>query len=157
MQPALIRTMTLADLDLVVAIAESERNAPQWPRSAYAAAVDPAAQPMRIALVAEDVATRQVAGFVVARVISPEAELETIVTATAFQRRGLAREMFVALAVQLERAGAVEVSLELRESNHRAKALYVALGFEETGRRTAYYADPVEDAVLMIAKLQAAS
>ena len=123
MQSAVIRAMTLADLDRVLAIAASEKNVPQWPRSAYAASIDPAAHPNRVALVAEDAATRQVAGFTVARVILPEAELESVVTVPEFQRKGVARAMFAALVARLRDAGACEVSLEVRESNHAAKAL----------------------------------
>jgi ribosomal-protein-alanine N-acetyltransferase len=36
----------------------------------------------------------------------------------------------------------------VRESNQAARALYIQLGFEESGRRKLYYANPQEDAVL---------
>jgi [ribosomal protein S18]-alanine N-acetyltransferase len=42
-----------------------------------------------------------------------------------------------------------EVMLEVREGNHSAQGFYRFLGFREEGRRPGYYADPVEDAVLM--------
>jgi ribosomal protein S18 acetylase RimI-like enzyme len=45
--------MTLADLDQVMEIAGSLKEAPHWPRSAYLAALEPEAAPLRIALVAE--------------------------------------------------------------------------------------------------------
>ena len=48
--------MTPADLDRVMEIAESLKEAPQWPRAAFERALDRAAQPRRIALVAEVVA-----------------------------------------------------------------------------------------------------
>ena len=35
------------------------------------------------------------------------------------------------------------------ESNQAARAFYTSLGFVEEGRRPSYYADPVEDAILM--------
>jgi ribosomal protein S18 acetylase RimI-like enzyme len=41
------------------------------------------------------------------------------------------------------------VLLEVRQSNRPARALYLSLGFIETGRRHGYYADPVEDAIQM--------
>ena len=149
MPTAVIRAMSQGDLDEVLKIAASDRNAPAWPRTAYAAALEPEAKPGRIALVAEDPATNQVAAFAVARVVSNEAELETIVTATGFRRRGLGRMLFVHLAHRLEQAAATEVLLEVRESNHSARAFYEALGFSAIGKRTAYYADPAEDALLM--------
>jgi ribosomal protein S18 acetylase RimI-like enzyme len=42
-----------------------------------------------------------------------------------------------------------ELTLEVRASNRAALGFYRAQGFEETGRRPRYYADPEEDAVLM--------
>jgi len=149
MLTALIRGMSEADLDEVLKIAAGDRNAPAWPRAAYMAALEPEARPRRIALVAEDPATNQVAAFAVARVVSTEAELETIVTATGFRRHGLGRMLITRLAEQLATEGATEVLLEVRESNHAAGKFYESLGFGTVGRRAAYYADPAEDALVM--------
>ena len=41
------------------------------------------------------------------------------------------------------------ISLEVRESNAAAIALYEALGFEEMGRRKNFYRRPQEDALIM--------
>jgi len=148
-----IRRMAAADLDRVIAIAASLRQSPQWPRAAYVAALDPEAVPRRIALVAEDATTGQVAGFAVARLTPPEGELETIAVAAEFQRRGEARQLFLALADEMRGERVRDVLLEVRESNQQALGLYRALGFVEVGRRPRYYADPVEDAVLMRLRL----
>src|ERR1700721_425447 len=40
------------------------------------------------------------------------------------------------------------VFLEVRESNQAARAFYARLGFEQSGRRKLYYANPPEDAAL---------
>src|SRR6202034_1498679 len=48
-----IRRMSAADLERVLGIAESLPQAPQWPASAYIAAMDTGNTPRRIALVAE--------------------------------------------------------------------------------------------------------
>jgi ribosomal-protein-alanine N-acetyltransferase len=141
--------MTPADLDRVIEIAESLRDAPRWTRSAFLTALDPAASPARIALVAEDAGTGALAGFAVASLLPPQAELELIAVAPQFQRRGLARQLFAALASELGAALVAEVFLEVRASNHPALGLYRRYGFLETGRRTRYYQNPVEDAVLM--------
>ena len=54
---------------------------------------------------------------------------------------------------EIEAAEVTEVLLEVRASNQQATAFYRALGFAESGRRLRYYADPVEDAVLMSLRL----
>lgn len=113
------------------------------------AALDPELTPRRISLVAEDAVSGIVAGLAVASLTPPEAELETIAVATGFQRRGLARQLFQALAGALRQQRVWVTLLEVRASNEQALALYRALGFEVAGRRPRYYADPVEDAVLM--------
>jgi ribosomal-protein-alanine N-acetyltransferase len=147
--------MTAADLDAVLAIAERLPQAPHWPRTAYLDALNPVATPRRIALVAEAAKTENpepgssILGFVVVSLVPPQAELETIAVAQDAQRKGMARRLFSALAEELRRAGITEVTLEVRAANQAAIALYRALGFTEAGHRPRYYADPVEDALLL--------
>jgi ribosomal-protein-alanine N-acetyltransferase len=138
--------MTAADLDRVMEIAASLKDAPQWSRAAYLAALEPEAAPRRIALVAEDA---EIAGFAVAGLLPPEAELEMIAVAPSFQRRGVARQLFFALAAEVRTAHANGIMLEVRAQNQPALSLYRRLGFAETGRRRLYYCDPVDDAVLL--------
>lgn len=149
-----IRPMTPPDLDRVTEIAQSLRDAPHWPRGVYQAALNSESTPRRIALVAEESQGGPVAGFAVACLIGPEAELESIAVSAGSQRRGLARRLFAALAGELRRTQAAEVYLEVRASNGPALGFYRSLGFEETGRRGRYYRDPEEDAVLMRLRLE---
>jgi ribosomal-protein-alanine N-acetyltransferase len=146
---AFIRRMTPADLDRVMEIAGSLKEAPQWPRCAYLAALESEAAPRRIALVVEEPAAGMVAGFAVASLLPPEAELEMIVVAPTAQRRGLARQLFFSLAAELRTAEVFGVILEVRAANQPALEFYRRLGFVETGHRPRYYHDPVEDAILM--------
>jgi ribosomal-protein-alanine N-acetyltransferase len=145
--------MTPADLDRVIEIERSLKQAPHWPRSAWLSALDARITPRRLALVAEDPSTGKVVAFAVASLLPPQAELEMIAVATQAQRRGLARLLFAALAKELKSGQVTEVSLEVRASNHPALALYRHQGFQETARRPRYYADPVEDAVLLSLRL----
>jgi ribosomal-protein-alanine N-acetyltransferase len=144
-----IRRMTPADLDPVIRLAESLEQAPHWPRSAYLAALNHEAAPPRITLVAEAPQTAAILGFAVTSLLPPQAELESIVVASNGQRQGIARQIFAALTVELRTAQIAELLLEVRASNHAALAFYRAVGFIETGRRPRYYADPMEDAVLL--------
>ena len=143
-----IRKLTKADLDRLVEIAAGLKDAPHWPRHVYEAILEPSA-PARLALIAEDAATGSVEGFVIASVLQPEAELESIVVSSDHQRRGIARRLFEALVAALAALDVKELVLEVRESNETAQAFYRAAPFVEQGRRRAYYADPVEDAILM--------
>ena len=148
-----IRRMALTDVNRVIEIALSLAQAPHWPRAAYLAALDPDAAPLRIALVAEDMETGAVQGFAVASLLAPQAELESIAVAAEGQRRGISRRILIAMIGELRTALVTDVQLEVRASNSPALAFYRAQGFAVSGRRPRYYADPIEDAVLLDLRL----
>jgi len=141
--------MRAEHLDAVFKLASATDHAPDWTRQVYEKAVDSESQPRRVAMIAENTQSGALVGFAVASLVSSQAELETIVTAVAHQRRGVAKCLFSSLKSELRQMGAREVILEVRAGNYAAQSLYRRLGFVAEGRRTAYYADPVEDAVLM--------
>ena len=145
--------MTPADLDRVIEIEGSLKQAPHWPRLAWVSVLDPLSSPHRVARVATDPSTGKVAALAVASLLPPQAELELIAVASQAQRQGLARFLFAALANELKTRQVTEVCLEVRASNRPALAFYLDQGFVETGRRRRYYADPVEDAVLLSLRL----
>jgi len=155
-----IRRMTEADLDRVLAIAQDLPQAPHWTRPAWLNAInsqfEPESAPHRIALVihASDAGPQSgsILGFAVASLLPPQAELETIAVAQESQRLGLGELLFRALTIELKAAGVSELLLEVRASNRPALAFYAALGFVKTGIRSSYYADPIEDAILMSLK-----
>jgi ribosomal-protein-alanine N-acetyltransferase len=146
-----IRRMRQGDLEAALAIAGSLKEAPQWPRAAYEAAIDECATPWRLALVAEvlEEGAEEVAGFAVASLIAGVAELESIAVAACFQRRGVAAGLLQSLLERLRDAGATEIVLEVRPSNEAALALYGRAGWVRVGVRTGYYRDPEEDAVIL--------
>jgi ribosomal-protein-alanine acetyltransferase len=133
-------------------VASGLREAPHWPESAYLAAVDPGARPARVALVADD-ADDGMAGFVVAVLVPPQAELETIAVVSGRQRQGIGALLLSSLFTALKQRHITEVMLEVRESNRAARAFYTSAGFAETGRRKGYYSDPEEDAILLERRL----
>ena len=91
----------------------------------------------------------KVAGLAVFQLVCGEASLYAVSTAPAFRRQGVARALlswaFAALCLQ----GAQDVFLEVRAQNSAAQALYLSLGFVQTGLRRNFYATPADDAVLM--------
>jgi len=145
----MIRAMLAADLDRVIAIADGLPQAPRWGREMYETAVRAGSAPRRIALVAEDEEAGTIIGFAVVSMVLPEAELETIGVAAGQQRRGVGRRLLDEIGRRIQSSGATRVILEVRKSNGAARALYRTSGFEETGLRPSYYADPKEDAIIM--------
>jgi ribosomal-protein-alanine N-acetyltransferase len=144
-----IRPMTAGDLSSVMRIDESLSGAPHWPQAAYVAALNPESIPKRVAMVASEPGGGAVIGFAVASLIPPQSELETIAVAAQSRRRGLASRLFEDLVEELRAAGANEILLEVRCSNEAALGFYRSLGFKQSGRRSGYYADPIEDAIQM--------
>jgi ribosomal-protein-alanine N-acetyltransferase len=151
----------------VIQIAEILEETPHWPPDSWVELTGKTPSAQRIALFARHGAlarpgsalTRtgiapEIAGFVIARTVPPEAELESIGVAMQWQRRGIGRRLVVALIAELEKAEVEKLHLEVRASNGIAIAFYHSLGFTQTGHRTRYYADPVEDAVLMELRLR---
>jgi ribosomal-protein-alanine N-acetyltransferase len=151
-----IRPMSAADLGCVLEIEKSLPQAPHWPASSYLAAIDLVNSPRRLALVAIRNETGEPAGFLVAGLLPPEAELESIAVSAAGQRQGVGSLLFRALLHELEHEKVRKLILEVRASNRSALEFYRSNGFAETGRRPRYYADPEEDAVLLALQLPSA-
>ncbi len=78
-----------------------------------------------------------------------EAHIATIATHPAWRRRGVGERILINLLREAQRRRAEIVTLEVRVSNVAAQHLYRKYGFEEVGRRKAYYQDNREDALLM--------
>jgi [ribosomal protein S18]-alanine N-acetyltransferase len=148
-----IRPMTAADIDRVMEIAASLPDAPHWARAVYANALTRDATPQRICIVAAHTQSGAIAGFAVASLLPPQAELESIAVTGDWQRQGVGRSLFDDLARKLRSGGIKEITLEVRASNLSALAFYRSLGFLQTAVRRRYYVDPVEDAVLMTSQI----
>ena len=78
-----------------------------------------------------------------------EAHISTLAVHTVWRRQGLGELLLVALLDEARRLGAVRATLEVRVSNVAAQALYAKYGFEQAGRRKAYYNDNGEDALIL--------
>lgn len=99
-------------------------------------------------LVAECATGGSVAGFLVAKHIGPDWELENMVVQESEQRKGIGGQLLAFLISKARQTNGEAVFLEVRESNLAARTLYRRAGFQQTGRRKAYYQDPAEDAFL---------
>ena len=103
--------------------------------------------PYSLYLVVED--SGEVFGHIGVRHVLGELHITTIAVRPEYRRRGHARALIGAALAAYPNAS--HVHLEVRPTNVEAIALYVSLGFLETGRRPRYYGD--EDAVLMTLNL----
>ena len=151
-EPPLLAPMTALLLDAVMAV-EASAYAFPWSRgnfidslvAGYAARVLHGAQ-------------RELLGYFIAMPGVDEMHLLNITVAPAAQGRGHARFMIDALIDLCREQLARELWLEVRESNARARAMYLRLGFSSVGVRKGYYPASFgrrEDAVVMSLKIGA--
>ncbi len=140
-----IRPATAADVPDIMSLERAAPLAAHWTAPEYARIFTPGQTP-RVALVTDE--GGEVVGFMVARTLGPDWELENIAVAAATQRRGIATGLIRALLEGARHSGATSVYLEVRESNQPARALYEKCGFAMSGRRKDYYRDPPEDALV---------
>ena len=152
----IIRTATLQDVSRVLDLERASPLAAHWNEQGYREAVaPPAGGSERLLLVAQFAGSRQqpanasdLAGFIVARHLAPEWELENIVVADSARRTGIGTRLLNALLAQAQETRSASIFLEVRESNAAARILYEKAGFQQTGCRKAYYSLPTEDAIL---------
>jgi len=100
----------------------------------------------RVALVMQEESGLQ--GFVIARVVGEEWEIENIAIAGPARQLGRGTRLLGELLDLARARGAAAAFLEVRETNRAARALYEKWAFLESGRRRKYYKAPEEDAIL---------
>ncbi|HEX5725089.1 MAG TPA: ribosomal protein S18-alanine N-acetyltransferase [Longimicrobiaceae bacterium] len=91
----------------------------------------------------------RVVGYAAAWTVIDQSELGNVAVTAAARGAGIGGALVDAIVERVRRRGSRECFLEVRESNHRAQALYRRRGFAVVGRRRAYYAAPMEDALVM--------
>jgi len=78
-------------------------------------------------------------GFLIGRILGPEAELLTLAVAPKARRKGVARRLLDSLKSHVMAAGVTELFLEVATTNSAAIALYQKSGFRDAGLRKDYY------------------
>ena len=138
-----IRTMTAADVDAVAEM-ESETFSMPWKKDDFAGLLDRAD---RGCVVAEE--EGRLIGCVVYHNIVGDVDITNVQVKEAFRGRGIATALMKAAIDKAGSIGGKRFTLEVRESNRAAIALYESLGFTTEGRRRGFYSDPTEDALIM--------
>jgi ribosomal-protein-alanine acetyltransferase len=165
-QPLRVRLGTATDIPAVLDLEQQCPTAAHWTEHQYQKALreDKTGGRERLVLMVD--ADREGAlplqphqpsgllGFLVARRVGLEWELENIVVAPAARRKGLGVRLLGELLIRAREASCESIFLEVRDSNHAARILYEKLGFEAIGRRNRYYVNPPEDAILYRRRLR---
>jgi len=92
---------------------------------------------------------RVVVGYIGFWYVVDEAHISTLAVHPAYRGRGIGAQLLAAMLREAAGLGARLATLEVRVGNLAAQRLYLKFGFEEVGRRPAYYRDNAEDALLM--------
>lgn len=173
-----LRLGAASDLDAILNLERETTNAPHWPRTTYAdllaTSYGRGADPQQTGVwrrclfvaVAQGGARESLLGFAVG-LMHPvpaahdlslpdsfgreevSAELESVAVAVSARRAGIGLALCRAVIGWAESLGATEAVLEVRATSAAAIALYAGLGFTQIGRRTGYYQNPGDDALVM--------
>ena len=136
-------------------VAELERTcfSNPWSRNMLAEELENACSAFLVALDAEN---GSVVGYAGLLAVVEEGGRRTAPPRRAARRGGVGGQLldvFIRLAVGI---GLAFLTLEVRESNYAAIALYGSRGFRGEGRRKNYYDHPKEDAIIMTKEFGAA-
>lgn len=91
----------------------------------------------------------EVIGYIGVSVVADSCFVNNIAVYPACRRQGVGTALMKIAIMTADARGTDFISLEVRESNFAAIALYQSLGFEEMGRRKNFYRRPQEDALIM--------
>jgi ribosomal-protein-alanine N-acetyltransferase len=138
----------------MLALEQHCSTAAHWTKQQYQLSIQSSDEAFRrLVLVAQPASPSEngsagILGFLVARRLGSEWELENIVVSEMFQRGGIGTRLLEELLLQTRESGGDALFLEVRESNTAARSLYEQVGFQPAGRRKSYYQDPQEDGIL---------
>ena len=135
--------MSISD---VPAVAELERKcfSDPWSERSVAAELE---NPLSLWLVA--LLGRTVVGYVGSQSAMEQADMMNIAVNPDYRRQGIAESLIERLVAELKDKQVSSLTLEVRASNAPAIALYRKLGFIQVGKRSNYYRNPREDALIL--------
>jgi ribosomal-protein-alanine N-acetyltransferase len=90
-----------------------------------------------------------VLGYIGSQSVLGESDMMNVAVHPDHRRRGIGEMLVNALSRDLKERGNVCLTLEVRDSNVPAIALYEKLGFTQVGLRKNYYRNPKEDALIL--------
>ena len=139
----LIRDTVLDDLDALEEL-EKECFSLPWTREQLQSELPDERHEFLAAELNDDVA-----GYVGMMCVLDEGYISNVAVSPRFRRQGIGRALVAEMLHRAECRKLSFVTLEVREHNEGAIALYSEAGFVPVGRRKNYYERPKEDAILM--------
>ena len=90
------------------------------------------------------------ASYCTVTTVLDEAQIINVATDSCYKRMGMAEQVLNRVFEECSNRAISSISLEVRESNEGAIALYEKLGFEVLGTRKNFYTEPTENALVMV-------
>ncbi len=155
-----IRRATPSDIPAMVELERQSRTSANWSHEHYQSLfrTTPRELSENFVVVVEDPSESKsltvsappfpIVAYLAARRVDSDWEVQYIVVAKEFRRRGVGTRLLNEFISYVRTTGGTRIFLEVRESNQGARRLYTAFAFEELGLRKSYYANPAEDAIL---------
>lgn len=91
----------------------------------------------------------ELCGYVGLGYVLDEGYISNVAVAPEYRRRGAAAALLRELEKRSRALGLSFLTLEVRQGNAPARALYEKMGYKTVGQRKNYYQNPREDAILM--------
>lgn len=145
-----IRIAEPSDLDAIDQM-EQIIFSPAWSRASLAIELQP--HPRRLPLVA--LRGDLPVGYALVWIAADELHIVTLGVRPGFRRQGIAAALLERILASDPAAVSNLITLEVRENNEAARALYGRFGFLEVAIRPGYYPDTHEDAIVMVKNLTA--
>jgi [ribosomal protein S18]-alanine N-acetyltransferase len=140
-----IREFVPNDSAAIIKIAAAEPKIAQWSADAYAQLTSNGYS----AWVAERTDSGEIVGFIVVRLVLPEAEILNLAVNPENREQGVATSLLEVVLANLQKGKAMRLYLEVRPSNTPAISFYQKHLFTLAGVRPNYYREPAEAALLM--------
>ena len=91
----------------------------------------------------------KVLGYVGLQIVLDEGYITNVAVTKSARKRGVGSALISQLKEVAKEKGLIFISLEVRESNTAAIALYEKQGFKTVGKRKNFYSHPTEDGLIM--------
>ena len=138
-----VRKMTAADVPAVARIEEACFSRP-WSEKSLRESLEAAPYTFYVAVNGDDPV-----GYIGAYLTGDELNLTNLAVFPLWRKRGVGTALLREVMNLAAGRGLYGVTLEVRESNLAAIALYRKFGFTSAGKRKNYYDDPAEDALIL--------